>query len=484
MTEQQFAVLIVDDQPDSVSSIRRILRLDGYRVDTASSMSELFNRDSWSNYFAILLDRRMRDGTADQILQRLTKLAPGTAIIVVTAYADLEGTLAALKYGAEDFLLKPVDPEYLRNRLRRLADLRRKEAELIHERAFAQLILDTTRALILVLDRDGIVLRSNRYFEEVCGYAEVDLTGKSMIDTIIPDHYLTEAHRHLAACYLETYEQGASHPIHTKAGDECEIAWWAAPLKDEHGEITQLVCAGHDMTAYNRLHGKLVQSERLAAIGEAMAGLAHESRNALQRSQACLDLLGDQLLDRPESLELLESIQRSQDELHRLYEEVRAYAAPIQLCPHRRNVDDILRKAWGDLVTVRDHRDVLFDERPECEDLRCEVDGFSLRQVFRNILENALQACEDPVGIKVVYSETIETRSPALVIAIRDNGPGLRPEHAAEVFSSFFTTKTNGTGLGMAIAQRIVQAHGGQITLNATLKEGAEFVVTLPRKQS
>jgi signal transduction histidine kinase len=237
------------------------------------------------------------------------------------------------------------------------------------------------------------------------------------------------------------------------------------------------------MTEYNALQEMLIQSERLAAIGEAMTGLAHESRNALQRSQASLDLLGDQLKGRPESLELLESIQRSQEDLHRLYEEVRAFAAPIQIRPRVHDIGDVVRQAWDDVVAVRNARDVHVTEHHECDDLHCEVDAFSMGQVFRNIFEDAFQACRDPVQVHIGYADVSHQGSPAVSIAIRDNGAGLRREHVEQVFASFFTTKANGTGLGMAIALRVIEAHRGQIAVNPDCERGGEFVVTLARKQ-
>ena len=484
MKDRELAILIVDDQPDLVRSARRILRLDGYRVDTATSIAELMDRENWSDYFAILLDRRLADGTIDRFLPQLAELAPDAALIVATAYIDLDGAMAAIHNGAEDFLLKPIDPEHLRTRLRRLANQRRSEAELVRERAFAQMILDTTRDLILVLDQNGCVLRINRYFEELCGYQEEELIGKSVVESLIPEQSAERAEQDLARSYSEDYKQGSLHPIRTKAGGVREIAWWTARLRDDEGEILQLVCAGRDMTAYNELQRKLVQSERLMAIGEAMAGLAHESRNALQRSQACLDLLTDQLAGRPESLELLDSIQRSQDDLYRLYEEVRAFAAPIQIKPQLCDVGKVLHRAWEDVQTVHGHRNVRFSERVECDDLHCEVDAFAIGQVFRNILENALQACTDPVEVHIEYAEVDGFGCPAISVSLTDNGPGILPENAQQVFGSFFTTKSNGTGLGMAIAQRIIEAHRGKIAVNPECDQGAEFVVTLPRKQS
>ncbi len=488
MTSQEFAVLLVDDQPDLVSGVRRILRLDGYRVDTAASIAELLDRSNWSDYFAILLDRRLPDGMIDKVLPKLATLAPDASIIVTTAYVDLDGALAAIHSGAEDFLLKPVDPIHLRARIKRLADQRRTQADLVRERAFAQLILDTTRALILVLNPNGQILRINRYFEELCGYRQEELDGQSVIEALLPIQSIAFSEHDLARAFDGHYQQGSVHPVRTKAGTICEIAWWGAPLKDDNGKILQLVYTGRDMTEYHRMQSQLVQSERLSAIGEAMTGLAHESRNALQRSQACLDLLSDQLHNNPDSLELLDSIQRSQNDLHRLYEEVRAFAAPIRIRAEVCDLPKVLRKAWADVATIQNHRDLCLHEPAVCENLLCELDAFAMGQVFRNIFENALQACDDPVHVDIKYTEINYTEigsqgSPAIAVTIRDNGPGLLPEHAQQVFRSFFTTKQNGTGLGMAIAQRIVQAHGGSLTVNTDCDRGAEFVVTLPRSQ-
>ena len=116
---------------------------------------------------------------------------------------------------------------------------------------------------------------------------------------------------------------------------------------------------------------------------------------------------------------------------------------------------------------------------------RCIVDTFFIRQVFRNILENALAACKDPMQIEVEYAEAQIGKKAALRIAMRDNGPGLTPKERGKVFDAFYTTKTHGTGLGLAIVKRIVDAHGGTITVGlGTVVRGAEFLITVPRRQT
>ena len=102
-------------------------------------------------------------------------------------------------------------------------------------------------------------------------------------------------------------------------------------------------------------------------------------------------------------------------------------------------------------------------------------------QVFRNLLENSLAACRDPVAIQISCRDVQLEDQPAIEVSVRDNGPGLTPDARQNVFEPFFTTKTKGTGLGMAIARRIVEAHGGQIAVGNDSSAGAEFIVTLLR---
>ena len=140
-------------------------------------------------------------------------------------------------------------------------------------------------------------------------------------------------------------------------------------------------------------------------------------------------------------------------------------------------------QAWENLHLLRQGKKATLFEETNGLDLRCSVDQFRLGQVFRNILENALAACQEPVEIRVFCTHVEIDGKPAIRIAFRDNGPGLNAEQRQRIFDPFFTTKTKGTGLGMAIAQRIVEAHGGQIGAGSGSGRGAEILVALPQKK-
>src|SRR5262249_45868822 len=168
-------------------------------------------------------------------------------------------------------------------------------------------------------------------------------------------------------------------------------------------------------------------------------GLAHESGNALARSQACLELLALEVPDRPEVQELIGRIQQAQHHLQQLYEEVRGYAAPLKLERDHCSIAAVWRQAWENLSFRRQARQTELHEHTDGIDLQCDVDLFRLEQVFRNVFENALAACPGPLRLDIVCTELPARRRPVLRVAVRDNGPGLTAEARKRIFEPFFT---------------------------------------------
>src|SRR5688572_16292697 len=125
--EGPLRVLVIEDDADARANLRDILELDGYAIDEAGSAAEALDCDGWGEYAAIILDRRLPDGTGEELLPRLRKLAPRTPVLVVTGFADVQGAVSAMRLGAVDYLLKPINPDELRARLGFFAERRRDE---------------------------------------------------------------------------------------------------------------------------------------------------------------------------------------------------------------------------------------------------------------------------------------------------------------------------------------------------------------------
>src|SRR5690606_31367853 len=170
------------------------------------------------------------------------------------------------------------------------------------------------------------------------------------------------------------------------------------------------------------------------------------------------------------------------EDLRRVFEEVQGYAAPLVLDRRPTDPAPAWRAAWEKVADVRQGRDISFEEHLDTPEVSCEIDAFRMQQVFRNLFENAVAACSDPAHIAVYTTSTILGGQPALRITVRDNGPGLNEEQAQRIFEPFYTTKTRGTGLGMSIVKRIVEAHGGRIEARPAPGSGLDVVIELPCK--
>jgi len=230
---------------------------------------------------------------------------------------------------------------------------------------------------------------------------------------------------------------------------------------------------------------QIIHSERLAAIGQMMAVLTHESGNVLGRGNAYLEMLEAEVEDRPAAVDLIGKVQKAHADLRRLHEEVRNYAAPIELDCEHWNLGTIWRQTWRNITTgtTRGKPPELVEQIAGV-DLTCDCDAFRLDQVFRNLFENAIAACPATARIEVAcHSAELQGR-PAIRIDVRDNGKGLTPAEAKRVFAPFYTTKSKGTGLGLAIVVRIVEAHGGTIAAHSRNNNGAEFSLILPRRRA
>jgi signal transduction histidine kinase len=228
-----------------------------------------------------------------------------------------------------------------------------------------------------------------------------------------------------------------------------------------------------------RAQEQALHAERLAAIGQMVTGLAHESRNALQQIQAAVEMLNRRLAGKQEA-NLVNEIQKAHDRLHHLLEQVRSYAAPINLSCGLHDVGRLWKEAWEQLAPFRQGRDVRLEVDAGNLDLRCHVDPAPAGRLFRHVFENALASCGNPARVAVRCREAKYNGRPALSVRIQDNGPGLTEAQKQRIFEPFFATKT-GTGLGLAIARRIAEAHGGEIALANGADSGTAIEILLPR---
>jgi signal transduction histidine kinase len=336
---------------------------------------------------------------------------------------------------------------------------------------------DTRANLHDILEEDGHRVESFGTLAEVFQRGDLSEFAVVLLDRRLPDGWAEQHLPHLKACV-----PGAAVIVITGYADLDAVIvalrngaadFIVKPLHPE-----RLKARLEHLVKLREAEQRAAQAERLAAIGQMQVALSHESRNVLSQLQLSLAMLEELAQGLPAARAPVAIAQKAVKRLRGLFEDLRGYAAPIVLHRERHPLDQIVWDAWNSLLPLHQDRRVRLNA--DGDSVSCAVDRARLEQVFRNILENSLAACADPVEIawRLTAAQAADHR--LVRIALRDNGPGLTAEQQRKVFDPFYTTKPNGTGLGMAICKRIVEAHGGDIAVESIPGQGAQFVVTLP----
>jgi signal transduction histidine kinase len=251
-----------------------------------------------------------------------------------------------------------------------------------------------------------------------------------------------------------------------------------SPLFDQDGRLHGAICLFTDLTAVKDLEEQLRLKESLATVGELTAGIAHEFRNGLATIHGYSKLFD--LAALPQSYRpYVEGIRAETESLSEVVTNFLNFARPAQLQLTSVDLGAICERAAEEIRP--DARALGGDVKVRGEFGVIEGDDVLLRQAFSNLLRNALEACVGgPAPPSILIQSEIDHAQKVFRIAVSDNGPGIAPALREQVFRPFFTAKRNGTGLGLALVQKIIVFHNGRITAGASPLGGASLQVTLP----
>lgn len=269
------------------------------------------------------------------------------------------------------------------------------------------------------------------------------------------------------------------------------IGYTVSRITDERGNISGVALFFKDLTLVEQLEERERLRDRLAALGEMAAMIAHEVKNPLAGIEVLAGLLRRQIPDRQEAQSILTEIISEAKMANGIVCEVLEFVRPIRLEVERTGIAEVVQNAvtMADSTSRRGDISVtttIPDDLPPIQG-----DRHQLCQVFTNLLINAFEAM-DGRGSVTITAATLTSdedaapapdaapASPMVIIDVQDDGPGVAPELTDRIFSPFFTTKPQGSGLGLAIVGKIVDAHDGRIDLSTVAGQGTRFRVTLP----
>ncbi len=334
-------------------------------------------------------------------------------------------------------------------------------------------IVESLPDKIFDLSKDGIINYVSK--QTIMGRdVETEIKGKHFTEFVEPQH------RDYMISKWENAQRGIFTPyeldVVTRKGEKRNLLITPRPVKG----TDRYILVQRDITEYKELEKKFYESQKLAAIGQLSAGIAHEVRNPLSSIKMSLQILEKRLQPEGNDLQRFKIAQREVEHLEKLVSDVLIYAKPLVPKKEPSDLYSIVENALA--MVEKSIEDKGIEVREDfAENLReINVDASMITQSLINVLQNAVEAMEDR-GIMVI---TLKEENGHAVIEVKDNGCGIDENDMPHLFNPFFTLKNYGTGLGLAQVKRIIDQHGGEIKILSSKGEGTRFIIVLPENDN
>jgi PAS domain S-box-containing protein len=394
--------------------------------------------------------------------EEFTTSAPSTENPSAFMAASMQGVIQQLREQEKEL-----------ERLHRIEKERAEQTERLSEE-----VTRNMPAGLLVVNATGIISSSNPAAEQVLGirglafrrYSEA-LGGSPEMTKLIAEC--------LSTGRIFRREEVEHLP---PAGDARHLGVTISPIRRGEGKISGVICLLTDLTELAALQQRMQLKENLAALGELSAGIAHEFKNALATISGYAQMIRSESSE-AEALDYAERILEQTRNITHVVTEFLKYARPLEIpderVPLQTMVERVVSEVGEALPQVKIRWEGTFGDAGGDEGL--------LRQALLNLARNAAEACAltDGGGQVAVRGEIVPGEEVGFQrISVTDNGPGIPANVLPKLFRPFFTTKAKGTGLGLAVVQKIIVQHGGQVEVRNLPDGGAEFIVTLPIPRS
>jgi PAS domain S-box-containing protein len=356
--------------------------------------------------------------------------------------------------------------------LERLHRIERERAE--HTERLSEEVTRNMPAGLLVVNATGIISSANPAAEQVLGIHGLGFRrySEALGET-------SELTRLVADCLANGKIFRREQVEHaTPAGEHRHLGVTISPIRKGTEKINGAICLLSDLTELAALQQQMQLKENLAALGELSAGIAHEFKNALATISGYAQMIRAEELG-GEAGDYADHILEQTRNITHVVTEFLKYARPLEISTEPVGLQAVVERVISDVseakATVQVRSEGAFGNVPGDEGL--------LRQAFLNLVRNAAEACATATegGQVLLQGELVRAdEGGSQRIRILDNGAGIENEALSKLFRPFYTTKADGTGLGLAVVQKIIVQHGGQVEARNRPEGGAVFIVTLP----
>lgn len=364
---------------------------------------------------------------------------------------------------------------YLSENLRRTGSiLEEQRGHLADLQVYNELVIDSMSSGLITLDLEGRITKVNEVALGLTRYAEAELMGQDILQLLgFPRRYLGLINRKLSRRRLYRFDLKVTR----RDGVIIPVGVSTSLLRDKEGTPLGYIIIFQDLTEMRKLEEDLRTRDRLAVVGEMAADVAHEIRNPLASISGSVQMLSADAAAGDEHRHLLAIIQRESARLDRSIQEFLSFARPAPLVLQEVNLSEMVR----DTATLLGNSDELLSgHRIEvdlpAEDVSLRADDDRLRQVVWNLSRNALKAMADGGRLTIRLTPP---QGDQLTLEFVDQGHGFLEDSKRQVFRPFAGKFRRGTGLGLAIVYRIVQAHGGRISIGNRAEGGATVRIVL-----
>lgn len=496
-------ILIVDDEEIIARLLSISLKSDGYDTVTANSGKEGLEKFKSETPDIVVTDIKMPEMDGLELLKEIKAIDPDKEVIIVTGHGDIDSTITALQYGASDFINKPVRDEALAialTRAKEKIEIRQKLDDYTHnleqkvEEAteeirrrsnFQRLLIKSSNDAIIAFDHEWKAVVFNSAAVKILGFSAKSVLGKKTIEDIYKDPDMVDLFKEQA----KVDSKDKTFPwkediIKTKDGRKVPVRYTGNVLFEE-GKFVGVVHFFQDLTEIKRLEKELLQSERLAAVGQTVSGLAHYVKNiliGLKGGSYVVDV-GIDNNDTDKFKTGWQTIKKNITRVSNLTQDLLTYSKnrkpEIESCNPNEIVVELV-----DLIkdfAKSKYVEVTHDVDQGIKNMM--ADPQTIHRSLLNLINNAIDACVEDEDMDKDHKVQIRTfkKDNWICFEVKDNGCGMDEEIQEQLFDPMFSSKGGkGTGLGLLVTAKLIQEHQGKIDVETEYGQGSAFTIKLP----